>query len=502
MTTLDPPAADTAVGGPPGSERTSLLSLSIVGVLVVLLADTQGIALIPLFGRLQTDFGLDAAQVGWTIAATLLAGAATTPTIMRIGDRFGMKKLLIGSLVLGAIGNAVCAAAPQGPGVLLTGRIIVGLAGAPTPIMYAILRARSTSEAEVQRGSGVLTAATGIGGVVGLLVGGAVLELGGSSRTVFWVTAVFAAIVVAVAVALVPEITTRTAVPVDLLGVVLIAAGMFGVVLGISKGAEWGWAAAPTLSLLIGGVVLLALFCLWEWKAKNPMVDLTVVANRRVFPPMLGAGFIGGLAIYTLLTTTGYAESPPSVGYGFGASVLHSALYLASYVILMTAGGAVAQPIVQRLGLRWTAAISCLLVAAGNFWMSANHSEAWNYLVGLAFVGFGFGVAYAALYAMYLSGARLGESGLVTGAGQLVVGLVGAIGTTIYTAILTADITVVSTDPPVAVPSAHGYTNLWLVPALFAVGAVLLVGITRSVIFRQELAENTVLRDTEPIATD
>jgi MFS family permease len=134
--------------------------------------------------------------------------------------------------------------------------------------------------------------------------------------------------------------------------------------------------------------------------------------------------------------------------------------------------------------------------------MSANHSEAWNYLVGLAFVGFGFGVAYAALYAMYLSGARLGESGLVTGAGQLVVGLVGAIGTTIYTAILTANITVVSTDPPVAVPSAHGYTNLWLVPALFAVGAVLLVGITRSVIFRQELAENTVLRETEPITTD
>jgi MFS family permease len=502
MTTLDPSGTSPASTSRRPPETTPLLSLSIVGVLVVLLADTQGIALIPLFGQLQGDFGLDAAQVGWIIAATLLTGAATTPTIMRIGDRFGMKKLLIGSLALGTVGNVICAAAPHGEGVLLVGRIVVGLAGAPTPIMYAILRARSTSEAQVQRGSGLLTAATGVGGVVGLLVGGAVLELGGSSRTVFWVTAVFAVVVVAVAAVLVPEITTRTAVPVDILGMTLIAAGMFGVVLGISKGQEWGWTAGSTLSLIIGGVLLLALFCLWEWKTKNPMVDLAVIANRRVFPPMLGAGFIGGLAIYTLLTTTGYAESPPAVGYGFGASVLQSALYLASYVILMTAGGAVAQPIIQRIGLRWTAAASCLLVAAGNFWMSANHSEAWNYLVGLAFVGFGFGVAYAALYAMYLSGARLGESGLVTGAGQLVVGLVGAIGTTIYTAILTANITVVSTDPPVAVPSAHGYTNLWLVPALFAVGAVLLVGITRSVIFRQELAENTVLRETEPITTD
>jgi MFS family permease len=470
-----------------------MFSLSIVGVLVVLLADTQGIALIPLFSRLTKDFGLNATQVGWVIAATLLTGAATTPTIMRIGDRYGMKKLLLGSLILGAVGNIVCAAAPHGEGVILLGRIIIGAAGAPTPIMYAILRAQSKTEKDVQRGSGLLAAATGVGGIVGLLIGGIILELGGTSRAVFWVTAVFAVVVVAVAAALVPDITTRTAVPVDILGVVLIAGSMLCVVLGINQGAAWGWTSSSILGLIIGGLVLLGLFCLWELRSKNPMVDLSVIVNRRVFPPMLGAGFIGGLAIYTLLTTTGYAQSPPAIGYGFGASVLKSVTYLTTYVVFMTIGGAIAQRVTQRIGVRWTAAISCALVAGGNFFMSGHHTEAWHYAVGLCVVGLGFGAAYAALYAMYLSGARLGESGLVTGAGQLVVGLVGAIGTAIYIAVLTAHFTVLSVKPLIAVPSAHNYSNLWLVPGFFALAAIGLVGITKRVLFRQELAENTVI---------
>ncbi len=84
-----------------------------VAVLVVLLTDTQGLALIPLVGQMKIDFALATTQVGWILTATQLAGAATAPALLRMGEMFGMRKILLGSLVLGAAGNVICAVAPN-----------------------------------------------------------------------------------------------------------------------------------------------------------------------------------------------------------------------------------------------------------------------------------------------------------------------------------------------------------------------------------------------------
>ncbi len=304
MTDVTSPGSTGTAVRDRSSKTSSILSLSVVGILVIVLADTQGLALIPLVGRLGTDFGLTTAQVGWIISATFLAGAATIPTLLRMADMLGMRKILLGSLVLGAIGNVICAAAPNGQGLLLTGRIVVGIGGVSTPLIYAILRAQSRSEREVQRGSGLLSAATGIGGMVGFFVGGVVVHYGGSSRTVFWVTAAFAVVVFAAAYVLIPEITTRTRIPIDVVGMFLVAVGLFSAVLGVSKGNAWGWTSGLTLTLLLGGLGVLVLFCVWELNIKHPMVNLRVIANRRVLPPMIGAAFIGGFAIYASLSTS------------------------------------------------------------------------------------------------------------------------------------------------------------------------------------------------------
>jgi predicted MFS family arabinose efflux permease len=96
------------------STTASILALSVVAVLVVLLTDTQGLALIPLVGQMKIDFALATTQVGWILTATQLAGAATAPALLRMGEMFGMRKILLGSLVLGAAGNVICAVAPNG----------------------------------------------------------------------------------------------------------------------------------------------------------------------------------------------------------------------------------------------------------------------------------------------------------------------------------------------------------------------------------------------------
>lgn len=474
------------------SPRTKgMLELAIVGTLVIIVGDTQGLSLIPLIGQLQTDFGLSAAQVGWIIAATALSGASAVPTLLRMGDRWGMRKILLGSLAIGTLANVLAAVAPDGQTTLLIARILLGLTGVSTPIMYAILRDRAKSQEELQSGTGILTAATGFGVAIGFLIGGVVVHLDGTARTVFWITAAMSLVVLVAAYLLVPEIDTRTDVPLDVVGVVLLAAGMFAISLGFNKGGEWGWGTG--LSVVAAGVVIIALFCVWELRIKHPMVDLRVISNLRVMPAMIATAVLGGaLATVASLTTSTFVQTPAAVGYGLTATPLEAAFYLMPIAVFAVIGGSLATFVIRLTSERIAAAGSTLLLIPTFLWMAANHSEPWNYIVGLSIFGACFAVGYAALYAMFLSGARRGEAGLVTGAGSMFIVAAAGGGVTAFTVLLTSKMVTLPANPPVQIPDGQNYALLWLLAAGMAGLCFLLVAITKRPIFSEELAENAV----------
>src|SRR5258708_40276362 len=93
-------------------------AIAVLGGMILLVVDAWGLSLIPLVGNLEKTYSLSPSQASWTLSAAGLVAAGCVPTVARLGDRLGMRRPVLASMMLGVVGTRVCAAAP-GFGLLL-----------------------------------------------------------------------------------------------------------------------------------------------------------------------------------------------------------------------------------------------------------------------------------------------------------------------------------------------------------------------------------------------
>src|SRR5919201_2197555 len=190
---------------------------------------------------IRLDLGASLAQLEWTVNAYNLSFAVLLITGAAIGDRFGRRRLYATGLALFAVASAVSALAPD-VGWLIAARAVQGAGSALiVPLGLALLSAAFPPE---RRGAaiGIFSAITGLSVASGPLVGGAVVE-GLSWQWIFWVN-------VPIGLAAIPLGMSRLreshgpAARLDLGGLVLASAGLFGIVWGLVRGNSVGWGSA------------------------------------------------------------------------------------------------------------------------------------------------------------------------------------------------------------------------------------------------------------------
>src|SRR6184192_4299008 len=197
----------------------------------------------------------------WTVNAYTLTFAVLLLTGAALGDRFGRRRLLALGLGIFTLASAAAALAPS-IGALDAARAVQGLGGAiVTPLTLTIL----SSAVPANRRGLVLGAWGGISGLaiaIGPLVGGAVVE-GISWQWIFWLN-------VPIGLVLIPLAAMRLAESrgpndsLDLPGLGLASAGLFGIVWGLVRGSQVGWGNPEIVSMLTAGFLVLGLFLLWE----------------------------------------------------------------------------------------------------------------------------------------------------------------------------------------------------------------------------------------------
>src|SRR5919109_402361 len=198
---------------------------------------------------------LDASLSGleWTVNAYTLTFAVLLITGAALGDRFGRRLFTIG-LAIFTLASAAAALAPSIE-VLIGARALQGLGGAiVTPLTLTILSAAVPAE---RRGL-VLGAWGGISGLavaIGPLVGGAVVE-GISWQWIFWLNVPIGLLLIPLAALRLQETRGPNGV-LDLLGVGLASAGLFGIVWGLVRGNGVGWASLEIVSTLTAGALVL-----------------------------------------------------------------------------------------------------------------------------------------------------------------------------------------------------------------------------------------------------
>jgi EmrB/QacA subfamily drug resistance transporter len=428
----------------------------------------------PALPTLQRELGVSAVWATWVLTVFLLSASVLTPILGKLGDQYGKERLLVISLSLFLAGSIGAAVAP-GIATLILFRAVAGAGGAVFPLSFGIIRDEFPPE-RVKVGIGLLSAVFGVGGGIGIVASGVIVDHL-SWRWLFVIGAVPVAAVIVLVRRYVPESPVRNRTRVDVPGAFLFAAALVSLLLGLTKGTAWGWASPGVLGLGAAAVILGVVFVWHELSSDHPMLDMRLMARREVALPNVTAILTGFAMFGTFVLMPQFVEAPyelPAataslVDYGFGATATVAGLYLLPSSVAMLFAGPLAGLVGRRVGSKWPLAIGLALCALGAALLAELHRDAWQILVAMAVIGIGVGFAFAAMAALVTEAVPVTETGVATGMNTVMRTVGAVIGSQVMAAILTA-----TTIPGTSVPTESAFSHAFLLAAgAAAIGAVL-----------------------------
>ncbi|GGS95169.1 MFS transporter [Nonomuraea spiralis] len=434
-----PSLGKTGTGG--GNPWLVLLAVSLGVIMVMLDGTVVGIA----NPVIQVELKASLSDLQWVTSGYLLALAVFLITAGKLGDLFGHKRVfLIGvtGFALSSVGIGLSQElADVIPGVSPVGaliglRVLQGLFGALLqPAALALLRGAFPGE-KLNQAMGAWGAIIGLSSAAGPIVGGVLVEKV-SWETVFFINAPVGIVALIMGIFLIKENrVVQTFGRIDWLGVLLLSGAMFSLVWTIIKAPEWGWGDATTLTFIGAFVVLIALFIVWQSKAKQPLVPLSLFKNVSIS--------IGTL----LMMMVAFAMFGAMFFLGFFFQGVHglSPLEAGLRMLPMSAGMIVASPLagmaIGKLGPKITMAAGLLITACSMFLMSRLSIDASFIESGLPFVLLAFGLSpvFVGATEIIVGNAPVELSGVAGGVQQSAMQVGGALGTAILGAVMAGEI--------------------------------------------------------------
>ncbi|WP_256862179.1 MFS transporter [Microbispora sp. GKU 823] len=403
----------------------------IVSVMAVagIVASLMQTLVVPLVGELPNLLHTTASNASWVITVTLLAGAVTTPVTGRLGDLYGKRRMMLVCSVPLIAGCVVCAIAGSLTPMII-GRGLQGMGMGMIPLGISALRDLLPPE-RLGPSIALLSSSMGIGGALGLPIAAAVAEYA-SWRALFWGSAVLSVLVAVLIWLLVPATPARASGRIDAAGVLGLGAGLVCLLLGVSKGADWGWASGTTLGLLAAALVVLLLWGWWELRVRDPLVDLRVTARRQVLLTNL-ASIVVGFSMYAqALIVMQILQLPAATGYGLGQSMLAAGLWMAPSGLVMMAVSPLGARLSAARGPKVTLIAGSLVMALGYGSSTVLLGSTWGLLIVTCVCNIGVGLAYGAMPALIMGAVPRSE----TAAANSFNTLMRSIGTTVSAAVV------------------------------------------------------------------
>ncbi|MGW4529173.1 MFS transporter [Amycolatopsis sp. NPDC004378] len=406
---------------------------------------------IPLIPALPGLLHASAADATWAITATLLAGAVATPTMGRLGDMYGKRRMLLAGLGALVVGSAI-GALSDSLLPMVAGRTLQGLAAGVIPLGISIMRDELPAE-RLGSATALMSASLGVGGALGLPAA-ALLAENADWHVLFWTAAGLGMVVTGLVVALVPESPVRSGGRFDVLGAAGLSIALVCLLLAISKGADWGWDSAATLGLFAAAVVVLLLWGRWELRTPRPLVDLRTSARRQVLLTNIASAVFGFAMFAMSLVLPQLLQLPAATGYGLGRSMLVVGLVMAPSGLVMMALAPVSARITATRGPKTTLMLGAVVVAAGYALGIVLMSATWQLVLVSSVIGGGIGLAYGAMPSLVMGAVPVSE----TAAANSLNTLMRSIGTSVSSAtagLVLARLTI--HFGPVELPSRNGF---------------------------------------------
>jgi EmrB/QacA subfamily drug resistance transporter len=435
-----------------------LAVLSLAGLAYAVLSS----AVIPALPTLQRDLHTSETEVTWLLTGFLVSASVGTAIIGRLGDMYGKERLLLWTLLVLAAGTLM-AALSQSLGMLIVARVIQGVGGGIFPLAFSIARDEFPSD-KVAGSIGLMSSILGVGGGIGLVIGALIVEHLGW-HWLFWIPLVVTLLAAFFTWRYIPESPVRAPGSINWLAAGLMSVGISSILIAIAQTTSWGWGGSKTLGLLGFGVVACLLWITVEVRSREPLVDMAMMRIRGVWTTNLAAFLLGAGMYSSFIVLPQFAQLPKSTGFGFGASIVVSSLYLLPSALLMGLLGTAAGTVSRRFGSKRALVVGTAVTAVSFAYAALQHRHPYEMLVTAALLGIGIGLAFAALGNLIVQAVPPTQTGVASGMNTVMRTLGGAVGGQI-SATFIADHTVHG------LPAVTGFTETYVMAAGFLAVAV------------------------------
>jgi EmrB/QacA subfamily drug resistance transporter len=409
----------------------TLLVLAIAGLSFALLQTMVA----PALPAIQHEYGASTTSVTWVLTIYLLTASIFTPILGRLGDMFGKERVLVVVLLVLGAGTLISALSTS-LAVLIAGRAVQGAGGAIFPLAFGIIRDEFPRE-KVGSGIGLISATFGVGGGLGLVLSGVIVDHL-DYTWIFWLGLVVIIGAVICTHLFVPESPIKTPSKIDWGGAVLMSVGLSAVLIAVSQGNSWGWESARVLGLIAFGVLVLVVWAWFEMRVPQPLVDMRMMRLRGVWTTNVTALMVGFGMFGSFLLIPQFVEMPSTTGFGFGASVTQAGLYLLPSAAVMLVAGPAAGWMGNRFGSRTPLLIGIALAAYAFVQLALLHDASWHIYLSSLFLGAGIGLAFASMATLIVDAVPQTQTGVATGMNTIMRSIGGALGAQIAASIVGA----------------------------------------------------------------
>jgi EmrB/QacA subfamily drug resistance transporter len=443
----------------PVAHRGWTLVLASLGVFMTAL-DTLVVA--NSLPALRQSLNADLGDLEWTVNAYNLAFAVALLTGAALGDRYGRKRMYTIGLVGFTIASAAAALSPS-VGVLIAARGAQGLAAAVVMPMTLTLISEAFPAEKRGAAIGLWGGITGLAVALGPVVGGAIVG-GISWHWIFWLN-------VPVGLALIPLSVSRLTESfgprsqLDIVGLLIAAAGFFGITWGLVRVNAVGWGSAETITALLLGGALVVAFLVWERRATTSMLSSQLFRSRG-FNAANGVSFFMYASLFGVLFLM-MQFLQIALGYSPLAAGLRTLPWTGAPMIVAPIAGALA----DRFGNKPFMLIGLTLQAAGLGWIAAIAEPGMGYTqlaLALGVAGVGISLCFPTVANAVVGSSPPSEMGIASGTNSAIREIGGVFGIGILATVFA--------HPGVYTSSAtfidHFKEAVWLGAAFSAIGVI------------------------------
>jgi DHA2 family methylenomycin A resistance protein-like MFS transporter len=385
------------------------------GLTLVAMCISQGMILLDItivniaLPSVQRQLHMNAGSLEWVVSAYALTLATLIPLGGTLGDRYGRKRVFLFGLVLFTLASAACALSSDA-GALIAFRVLQGVGGA----VMSALTLSILSEAypvETRAGAiGIWAAVAGLGFGLGPVIGGILISFSDWS-SVFWVNVPIGLIAVVVTLVGVDESRDPAARRLDAAGIVLSAAGLFGVTLVFIEAAERSFSSPAVYGPVASGTVVLLGFVWWEHRCASPMAPPALLRDR-AFRTSCAVYFMAYLALASVMFFVTLLFQDVK-----GWSALHTGLSWLLMNVPFMAMAQISGRVQRRFSSGPVVVVGCLVAAVGVYLLSVVTTSTPFALAAFGYVllGAGYGTLVPGITNVAMRTVPTGTSGVAAG---------------------------------------------------------------------------------------